>query len=654
MTKRIAATLVSIFAAAAFPGVASATYGPGADLVSINPVRAEQGDGDVQNAVISQDGRYVVFQTKARNFYPANDPGDPSGQTRVGGIFRWDRTTRTLELVAYGDLQSTSGSIIARGARNPSVSSDGRYVAFSTGWKLVAADTNPNADVYVRDMTLPPSSPDAYRLVSAKDGGTTPASWASTAPFAGAEVTPGVSISADGTKVLFRTGVASNLPNASSATTPGGQLFVRDLVADTTTLVTRNQADGSPAGGVNVVQPAALSADGTTVAWAGLNAQSQTRFLTAEPNNGDQVLYYLWRRIADGPGAPTRRLTGPVDLDDPACTPAEQTAYAGDPTTTGPCYGPFEGPEGDQSRLGLATEMPALSADGYRVAFVTGTFPRGSADRSIAYDLYMTDMHAGISRKAGTITLTTHGHPDGGVSDGYIISVAISSDGHRIAFVTGRTTFLLAGLSLVGPPLPTPGTPELYVIDLDRSQIELASRGLDGTGAAPSGVSNGPVSMSADGRVIAFTSGATNLFAGDANGFADAFVVTDSTQEQQRRNLGERPFSDYSWDPPATGTSATPKLTMSVRVARGRVRLKVKVPAPGTIDARARWKLGTLARKTTLQPRAGTATIVLQPKGRFRRVLRQRRRIRASLTVRFTPRASGPSLTAKRSVSFKS
>ena len=649
MSARGATMVAAIVLVAVLPGVARATYGPGADLVSINPVRGEQGDDDVQNAVISQDGRYVVFQTKSRNLYGADDPGDPRGQTRVGGIFRWDRSTRTLELVAYGDLQSTNGQLVVRGARNPSVSGDGRYVAFSTGWKLVPADTNPNVDVYVRDMALPASSPDAYRLVSAKDGGATPASWGSTAPLAGAEVMPGVSMSADASKVLFRTGVASDLPNAPGTTTAPGQLFVRDLVAGTTTLVTRNMSDGSPAGGA-LGQPASLSADGTTVAWAGLNAAAQTPFLGAESTDPN-FRYYLWRRIADGPGAPTRRVTGPVDLDDPGCTPTEQAAYTSSPTATGPCYGPFEGSEGDTTRLGLAQKVPALSADGYRVAFVTGTFPRGSAVGSITYDLYMTDMHPGLSRKASTIPLTSHSQSDGGISDGAIYSVTISSDGHRVAFVTGRTTFVLAGLPLVGPPLPTPGPHQLYVIDLDRSQIELVSRGLDGNGAAPDVVDD-PISMSADGREIAFTSGATNLFAGDANGKADAFVASDSGQDQQRRNAGEQPFADYSWDPPGTQTRKVAKLALSVTRRGGRVRLKVKLPGAGTVAATARAKLGTVARATARSARPGTTTLVLRARGRFRRLLRNRGRLGASVTVRFTPRSAGPALIAKRRVIF--
>ena len=42
-------------------------------------------------------------------------------------------------------------------------------------------------------------------------------------------------------------------------------------------------------------------------------------------------------------------------------------------------------------------------------------------------------------------------------------------------------------------------------------------------GSAPDGSSDG-ISMSADGRYVAFTSFATNLVAGDVNGFADVFV----------------------------------------------------------------------------------------------------------------------------------
>ena len=100
--------LIAVAFTALVPGTADAAYGPGAALESVNPARLEQGDDDVQNTVISQDGRYVVFQTTAHNLYPAGDPGDPPGQIRNGGIFRRDLETGALDLVAYGCLLYTS------------------------------------------------------------------------------------------------------------------------------------------------------------------------------------------------------------------------------------------------------------------------------------------------------------------------------------------------------------------------------------------------------------------------------------------------------------------------------------------------------------------------------------------------------------------
>ena len=56
------------------------------------------------------------------------------------------------------------------------------------------------------------------------------------------------------------------------------------------------------------------------MAWTGTNASDQTRFLPGDLDGG--VAYYLWRRVADGSGAVTRRLDRAVDPDDPDCPPA--------------------------------------------------------------------------------------------------------------------------------------------------------------------------------------------------------------------------------------------------------------------------------------------------------------------------------------------
>ena len=130
---------------------------------------------------------------------------------------------------------------------------------------------------------------------------------------------------------------------------PAGQVFLRDRVADTTTLVTarRDPAPGEmtdePAGGA---LGAALSADGTTVAWTGEQRGGPDAASSAVRTQDPSFLYYLWRRVADGPDAPTRRITGLADPDDPACPPAALTFF--DQTSTGPCYGPLTDQEANR------------------------------------------------------------------------------------------------------------------------------------------------------------------------------------------------------------------------------------------------------------------------------------------------------------------
>ena len=144
--------------------------------------RLEQGDDTTTFAsAVCADGRYVAVQTRARNLFADDDP-DPAGQYRVGGIFRFDLETQGLELVADGDFFDEETNVLLRqGAREPSMSADGRFVAFSTAQQLAPADTNGSIDVYVRDMSVRRSGPRARSSsISARDGGDAPAEY--TAP----------------------------------------------------------------------------------------------------------------------------------------------------------------------------------------------------------------------------------------------------------------------------------------------------------------------------------------------------------------------------------------------------------------------------------------------------------------------------------------
>ncbi|MBW4513792.1 MAG: hypothetical protein KME11_01040 [Timaviella obliquedivisa GSE-PSE-MK23-08B] len=99
------------------------------------------------NAVISANGRYVVFQSGATNLIPSDN------NDRVD-VFRHDLQTGETGLVSVGlngSLANAGSSIGLSG--NGAISSDGRYVVFqSLANNLVSNDTNNALDVFLRDM----------------------------------------------------------------------------------------------------------------------------------------------------------------------------------------------------------------------------------------------------------------------------------------------------------------------------------------------------------------------------------------------------------------------------------------------------------------------------------------------------------------------
>ena len=114
------------------------------ERVSVGPLGVE-GDGDsglstFRAVDISADGRYVAFVSTASNFAPVVDTNGNED------VFIHDRRTGTTELVSVGlDGTAQSGS-------EPSISTDGRFVSFTSfGDQLVAGDTNFASDIFVRD-----------------------------------------------------------------------------------------------------------------------------------------------------------------------------------------------------------------------------------------------------------------------------------------------------------------------------------------------------------------------------------------------------------------------------------------------------------------------------------------------------------------------
>jgi Tol biopolymer transport system component len=702
----LAASQVAIFCSLACAASAHAIYGPaagglGADIVSVDRASDEQADAPTNDATISANGRYVVFQTRATNFFEndgvANGDPEPLDACREGGIFRYDRDTGELALVADGTEvglnakgECDPSQLIFEGAESPSVSADGRYVAFNTAQQLVPQDTNENNDVYVRDMdvalTADRKESGAYTLVSAKSGGEEPAIYAPHDPpqkgaEPGAEVWPNTAISADGRYVVFRTNeLESNLPDGASLSTPPEQLFVRDLQAKTTTLVTLNKKgepeEGGPAGGA--IGPASISADGSTIAWVATNAPEQTRFLPGESLNTSEP-YYLWRRWQEA-GTVTRRVTGIADPEDSECHEGEGVTL--DPLAIGPCYGPLSDPE--SSFASIALSAPGLSEDGYLVAFLAGAALRPNVTKSSGLDVFLTSMRPGVTRKAGTRELTLGVNSGTLGSTPSIESLALSPNGSTIAFTSLRDSFVLPEPDTIGAFRPLPTASDLYVINLRANTLERAVVNYEGGDPNRSVLVN--PTLDQDGSTVAFASAASNLIFGDANGFPDAFAATlqipgGTASPPAGVNAGAGGFS-------LTALSS-PELGVSVKRAKdGGVTLLVETPGPGKLVAKARGSIPKAASgKTARKARAssataraskakpkkkkaplpvllasafaaarseGTTTLTLHISAKYVKDLKRAGKLKANITIAFTPPAPAEALSDEATATFVS
>ncbi|MFG0318035.1 MAG: TolB family protein [Planctomycetota bacterium JB042] len=95
--------------------------------------------------VITPDGRYVAFESWASNLHPLAQNSHP------GNVYVHDVQTGVTDVV---NLTSTGG-VASTWAAFPSISDDGRFVAFySPATNLVPNDTNGKFDLFLRDRQL--------------------------------------------------------------------------------------------------------------------------------------------------------------------------------------------------------------------------------------------------------------------------------------------------------------------------------------------------------------------------------------------------------------------------------------------------------------------------------------------------------------------
>ena len=129
MSRAAALTLVAAsLIVSRGPAIAAAG---GTTRISVDSAGLE-GNGTGGQAALSRDGRYVAFASAASNLVP--------GDTNCClDVFVRDRTTGTISRVSV----DSAGNQANGGGSHPSISDDGRFVAFeSQADNLVPGDTN--------------------------------------------------------------------------------------------------------------------------------------------------------------------------------------------------------------------------------------------------------------------------------------------------------------------------------------------------------------------------------------------------------------------------------------------------------------------------------------------------------------------------------
>lgn len=168
---------------------------------------------------ISADGRYIVFHSDSPNLV-ANDTNN------VSDIFIHDRRTTTTTRIS----QSAGGNNSDGASSCPSVSGDGRFVAFqSDATNLVELDTNTITDVFVHDR-----SKGKTERVSVGSGGTQATGLNHQRPLGGgggSQLCNKGTISGDGRYVVFNFGAANLIPNDTNlgiVGLPAHDVFLHD------------------------------------------------------------------------------------------------------------------------------------------------------------------------------------------------------------------------------------------------------------------------------------------------------------------------------------------------------------------------------------------------------------------------------------------
>lgn len=159
-----------------------------------------------------------------------------------------------------------------------------------------------------------------------------------------------------------------------------------------------------------------------------------------------------------------------------------------------------------------------ISDNGQFTAFASRASNLIPNDTNNMDDFFVYDTQ---DRQTECVSVASDGTQGNSVS---VNAVTISGDGRYVVFSSFASNLIAND---------TNGEHDVFLRDRQTGETQIASIASDGTqGNAPSGFST--VSVSTDGRYVAFYSTASNLVSDDTNGQADVFVRDEQTEQTQR------------------------------------------------------------------------------------------------------------------------
>ncbi len=498
-------------------------------LVSVDRTGTKSGNFGSFNPKISADGRFVMF------FSEATDLTDEAILTGGGhpDLFVRDLTTNTTTLISVSTT-NTGGNV---GTYEASMSADGSVIAFmSNANNLVPGDTNNASDVFVRRWR--DATPTTVRVSLTEAGGQ--ATGASTHPV----------ISANGNAVVF----SSNADLVPLDNNGLADTYVRNLVNNTTTLVSADPTGASANAHAGTFTGQAISGDGRFVVFnsgatnlvEGVNGENV--FLRDILANGGQGRTYLVSRgrIASSGGGflpvitPNGRyvvfLSGGTNVaSDIVAANASLNVYRADlgnldDITIKLVNVNAAGTAGGNHHVGghRNLDTPTVTPDGRYVSFASYAtdLVAGVTDGhgTATYDVFVRDVELGVTRY---LSVTPSGATGGNKQSLYpaALNDPAQADGRLVAAFVSEATDLVGGV--------TDGNrqQDLFVRDVTAGFTDLASRRtplFPRENLSEAGV-NSFEAITPDGRYAVWSSNQTDLVSSitDTAWFAEHVYLVD-------------------------------------------------------------------------------------------------------------------------------